>query len=231
MMRSFRSILELVVAVSRLVRGVLACVAAPLIAVGAGVGVAVADEAPVADLALELRPTSGKIGWQVQVQLFGHNYGPSIVQTGGYVTDIRLPGGTEFWYDEVPSYCEVITPRTHLRCRSVTMNYPDYDNPSGVHVNGFPYSIAIRILQKCTTPGEARIEYENDPNPANNVAALAVTIEDAKPGDCPSGSPSPRPSRTATPSTSAVGGHAPGGGAGDGAALPLTGTSRRGSAR
>jgi hypothetical protein len=212
--------LELVVAVARLVRGVLACLAAPLIAVGAGVGVAAADEGPAADLALESKPFTGEIGSHAQVPLIWHNYGPGIVSTGGYVSDIRLPTGTEFWYDEVPTYCEVVTPRTHLRCRSVTMGYPDYDNPSGVAVDGYPYTIDVRILQECTTPGEARIEYDNDPNPANNVAPLVLT---AKAGDCASGSPSPRPSRTAAPSASASAGHVSGGGAGESTGLPVTG--------
>jgi hypothetical protein len=194
--------------------GIAATVVSASLAVLSTPAAALANDPRVADLAMESQPAHGPAsgGVMVPISLTLHNLGPDVVLTGQAIEDINLPRGTEFWDANVPSWCTELEPRRHRRCTTPVMIYPDDDNPSGVP-GAPPFFINVKIVDRCTEPGEYRVEYEHDPNLSNNAAPLVVTVDGIDPMEC--GSATPSSGVTATPSISEEAGRT----------LPLTGTS------
>src|SRR5438552_10123989 len=71
--------------------------------------------------------------------------------------------------------------------------------PSGVP-GAPPFAIYVKIVGRCTEPGEYRVEYAHDPNLSNNAAPLVVTVDGVDPMEC--GPAGPSAGVPATPSIS-----------------------------
>jgi hypothetical protein len=198
----------------RVIVGVAATVMSAVLAVVSTPAGALANDPHIADLAVESQPghSPASLRLMVGISVTVHNFGPDFVETGQSIADINLPRGTEFWDPYVPSWCTELEPRRHRRCKPPIMIYPDDDNPSGVP-GAPPFAILVKMVDKCTEPGEYRVEYEHDPNPSNNAAPLVVIVDGVDPNEC--GTATPSTGVTAAPSNSDDAGRA----------LPVTGTS------
>lgn len=167
----------------------------PTLALGAAGVVATAIPAHASsgvDLRVEALPVHGKVGDTVTV--FLNLYVPNTGGAGqGEVTyHYVAPGGTEFADAFDSPSCHIVTPGREAWCTNTGELWP----PMG----GTPYlnKLRLKIISPNVTPGQFKVDFARDPNPANNSAPIVLTVDGITPTVAPT-SPSPQTSATAAP--------------------------------
>jgi LPXTG-motif cell wall-anchored protein len=141
---------------------------------------------------VEALPAHGKVGETVTVilNLYVPNTGGA--DDGEVNYHYLAPGGTEFADKFDSPNCHIVTQGHEAWCTNTGQLWP--------LMGGAPYpnKLDLKITSPNVTPGQFKIDFARDPNPANNSAPIVLTVDGITPTVAPT-SPSARPSATAAP--------------------------------
>jgi LPXTG-motif cell wall-anchored protein len=144
------------------------------------------------DMRVEALPVHGKVGDTVTafLNLYVPNTGGA--DYGEVTYHYVAPGGTEFADTFDSPNCHIVTPGHEAWCTNTGQLWPS--------MGGIPYlnKLPLKIISSHVSPGQFKIDFARDPNPANNSAPIVLTVDGITPTVAPT-SPSPRPSATAAP--------------------------------
>jgi hypothetical protein len=158
------------------------------------------------NIRVEAAPAHGKVGDTIPVYLKVINPGPGGLNVGELTMRYIAAGGTELADDfSTLPYCHVVTAGHEAWCSNPVQLWPL--DPAVTE----PFPIHLKIVSAKVTPGQFKIECARCTSPANNSAAIVVTVDGVTPAPT-----APAPAATTKPSPkSSVAAAAP--------TLPVTG--------
>lgn len=153
-----------------------------------------------ADLGVDSKPASGKIGYEIDVPLYLVNNGPTLAPTGFVFFSYIAPSGTEILESnfKYQSRCTWIKPRKHVRCQSGGQYWVKTEQGGADSW----FRLKLKIVSRVTSPGTFRVDCTCDPKKSNN--STLIVVNGVRSRIKPSAKPSVTPiaSASAIPSTS-----------------------------